>query len=88
MAQIVQQDLRKILIRIVREPAYTKTDEALLFKEARLRLGPLIAIDFEYVNDIPRSRTGKFRLVVSQLAGTQIYGHTLDGVGCDLTAKT
>jgi phenylacetate-CoA ligase len=88
MAQIVQRELDKILIQIVREPAYTKADEAAILKEARLRLGPLIAVEFEYVNDIPRSRTGKFRFVVSQLTGTRIYGRTLDAAGCDLAAKT
>jgi phenylacetate-CoA ligase len=88
MAQIVQQDLCRILIRIVREPAYTRADEALILKEARLRLGSLIAIEFEYVNDIPRSRAGKFPFVVSKLTVGQLYGRRREALSCDLTAKT
>lgn len=87
MAQIIQADLHKIVIRIVREPRYSNTDEVQIFQEARQRLGPQIAIEFEYVSDIPRTRTGKFRFVLSELAGKQIYGRSMEMAGSDLVAK-
>jgi phenylacetate-CoA ligase len=74
MAQIIQDDVRRIVVRISREPGYGAADEAAILKEARLRLGSQIQIDFDYVNDIERSRTGKYRFIISRLKGQTIYG--------------
>lgn len=74
MGQIVQEEVSRIVIRIVREPGYGAADEAAILKEARVRLGSGIQIDFEYVTDIERSRTGKFRFIISRLKGQSIYG--------------
>lgn len=67
LAQIVQKDRKSILIRVVREPNYSIEDEKVILKEARVRLGSEIAINFEYVEDIPKTKGGKLRFVISML---------------------
>jgi phenylacetate-CoA ligase len=74
LAQIVQEEVSRVILRVVREPGYGAADEAAILQEARLRLGPEIQITFEYVDDIERSRTGKFRFVLSKLKGQALYG--------------
>jgi phenylacetate-CoA ligase len=83
MAQIVQQDVRQLTIRIMREAAYDETDESKILKEARLRLGPEIEINFDYTNEIPRTQTGKFPFVVSKIPRQRLFGHRLNAAVCD-----
>ena len=66
-AQVVQNAVEEVVLRIVREPTYTREDEQTILREARLRLGDGVRIRFEYVDSIPRGNTGKFRFVVSKL---------------------
>ena len=73
MAQIIQDKIESITIRIVREPGYQTEDEQRILKEARKRLGNEIAIGFDYVSDIPRTKNGKFRLIVSNLKIKKLY---------------
>ena len=77
MAQIVQEKLARVVLRIVRDSGYSAAEEAAILKEARLRLGPQIQIDFEYVNDIARRPNGKFPFVVSKLKDKQVFGQKL-----------
>ena len=66
-AQIVQNAIEEIVVRIVREPSYTPEDEKAILREARLRLGDSVRIGFQYVDSIPRGDTGKFRFIVSKI---------------------
>jgi phenylacetate-CoA ligase len=66
-AQIVQDELDKITIRIVKDRAYTKSDEDEILREARLRLGSSIGIQFDYADEIERTSNGKFHFIVSNL---------------------
>ncbi|GAG02011.1 unnamed protein product, partial [marine sediment metagenome] len=67
MGQIKQDHVNEVRIRIVRDAHYTAKDEAIIRKEARARLGNEIIIRFEYVDDIPRTKEGKFRFVISHV---------------------
>ena len=40
-------------------------------RELRARLGKALAIDVEVVDEIPRTRAGKQRLIVSSLSASQ-----------------
>ncbi|GET34206.1 adenylyltransferase [Prolixibacter bellariivorans] len=62
--QIIQNDLDAIHVQIVKTDEYRKeVDECKLAKELRIRLGKQINIQFKYVPEIPKERSGKFRLV-------------------------
>ena len=65
--QIVQHRLDRIVVRIVRRESYGESDTKALLQELRNRLGGEIAIDIDFVDDIPRAANGKFRAVVSTL---------------------
>ncbi len=66
-AQILQSAPGKVLLKIVRGKDYQEKDRQQLLVEARKRLGVDTEIDVEYVDEIKRTRTGKLRLVISEL---------------------
>ena len=75
-SQTLQRSPGAITVRLVRRPSYDAAAERELLAETRKRLGPSIRIDIEYVSEIPRSRSGKFRAVVSELSRSQILRGT------------
>lgn len=70
-AQIVQENVEGIKVNMVTGPSFKKTDEDLLEKKLRQRLNDSIEIGFNQVEeqDIVKSRSGKFKLVISKVAG-------------------
>lgn len=66
-AQIIQDEIEKITVKIVKEPQYTSKDESILLSEIRSRVGDEIKITLSYVDNIPAFKNGKKRLVVSSL---------------------
>jgi len=76
-AQIYQNRLDGIIIRIVCGEGYTDSDERQLLAETRKRVGDDTEVAFEYVERLERSRTGKLRLVVSELSSGQLTGASL-----------
>ena len=66
-AQIIQRKLGEIIIRIVRGPGYSEKEEAILNKKTYSKISPKLDVKFEYVNEIEREQTGKFRAVKSYL---------------------
>ena len=66
-AQLVQDTVDAVTVNVVKMPQYGPNDETQLENELRERLGESIRIEFNYVDSIPRSRTGKFRAVISNL---------------------
>jgi len=67
-AQIYQRRIGELIIRIVRGSRYNEDDEKVLLREVRKRVGEDTEIILEYVNQIIRSRTGKLRFVISEIA--------------------
>jgi phenylacetate-CoA ligase len=65
--QIRQDRLDEIVVLVVPGPGYGPSDQAILLRELRGRLGQEIRIAFECVDHIPRAASGKFRAVVSTL---------------------
>ena len=65
-AQIAQQGDGQIVVRIVRGARFTEADERMLLDEFRKRLGRDSKISCQYVDVIPRTKSGKFRLVVKE----------------------
>ena len=70
-AQIQQDRQEEVILRIVRGPAYGPEDEQHVVRQARQRLGSSITITFDYVDHIARTRSGKFRFVLSTVDITE-----------------
>jgi phenylacetate-CoA ligase len=66
-AQIVQENINQITVRIEKEAKYSQNTERDILREARIRLGQKMAIEFEYVDEIEREKNGKFRFVVQKM---------------------
>jgi phenylacetate-CoA ligase len=66
-AQIVQDAPEAITLRLCVAPAYGAADERFLLAELRKRLGPRLRIDLDYLPAVPRTVSGKQRLVVTSL---------------------
>jgi phenylacetate-CoA ligase len=73
-AQIFQSSPDAILVRIAPRPGYGPVAQLRIEREFRARLGREIEIRFETVAAIPRQANGKFRAVISTLAGGQLRG--------------
>lgn len=79
-AQVMQKEIGSIILRIVRRPSYSQTDEERLRQEIREKISPALAVEFEYVNEIEREANGKIRavksLLGSRLANPEAVGST------------
>jgi len=71
-AQIVQHTIDEVIIKIVRSSGYKTKDENDILEKTRLRLGSSIRLNFEYVEQIPRMKNGKYRFIWSDLNQAEI----------------
>ena len=71
-AQIAQSTAGQAVFRIVKGAAYGEADERQLRGEIEMRLGAYCRFEIEYVPTLPRTKSGKLRLVVSTLVGQGI----------------
>ncbi len=71
-AQIVQEHLDEIILRIVPSEGYNSQQEQVILAEIRQRLSSGMRIRFEYVDSIERTAGGKFRFIVSKLPAEQL----------------
>ena len=65
-AQIHQRRPGDLTLRFVRGVSYSESDETRLLRAMRTRIGTDTRIEIDYVDAVPRSRTGKLRLVISE----------------------
>jgi phenylacetate-CoA ligase len=65
--QVVQTHADRIILRIVRRDDYRVREEDALRAHVAELVSPTLGVDFEYVDEIPRTRSGKFKAVVSTL---------------------
>jgi phenylacetate-CoA ligase len=66
-SQIVQESLDCLTIKVVRRPEYNESDTQALLSGLRDRVGPDMKIEIKFVEDIPLTRRGKFRWVISKV---------------------
>lgn len=66
-SQIVQDTPAAIVIKLAVGSSYGPADESFLLAELRKRLGSKLRIDLEYVEQVPKTVSGKQPLVVSRL---------------------
>jgi phenylacetate-CoA ligase len=69
-AQIVQQSLNRIVVKLVPTSGYSEADERLITGQLQDRLGD-ITVGFETFDLIPREPSGKFRAVVCHLSAAE-----------------
>jgi phenylacetate-CoA ligase len=67
-AQIYQRTPGVLIVRVVRGNDYGEADEGRIREEFRRRVGDQAEIVIEYRERLERSRTGKLRLVVSEIS--------------------
>lgn len=65
--QIVQRKPGEIIIRIVRRADYKQSDEKNIENLVHSMISPGMRVTFDYVSEIPRTKAGKFRAVISEL---------------------
>lgn len=66
-AQIVQKNVGEVIIRIVQRPGYTNAEEQSILHIIRSQFSKTLKVDFEYVDSIPRTKSGKFKFVINML---------------------
>lgn len=66
--QIEQTSLKKLLVKIVAQPSYSKSSEQQILKAIKEKCGNEMEIKFIYVDKIPLTKSGKMRFVISALA--------------------
>lgn len=66
-SQIVQEDYDRIVIKLVPNASYKAEEGRYLIDEFRKRLGDDVTVDIELVDELPRTRAGKFKWVISRV---------------------
>ncbi len=66
-AQIIQETIETILVRVVPAEGYTERDGISIIERIRDRMGP-VTVTIETCDAIARGRNGKFRAVISRLS--------------------
>jgi phenylacetate-CoA ligase len=72
-AQIVQESLDRVVVRVVPLEGYSQADEAQIAARLRERMGDM-EVGFEVLDSIPREENGKFRAVVCHLSAAEKRG--------------
>lgn len=66
-SQIIQKTKNQLIIKIVKKREYSEKDSELLLKELHERVGYEMSIELEFTEDIPRTKAGKYRWIISKL---------------------
>jgi phenylacetate-CoA ligase len=65
--QVIQETLDQIRVKVVPASGFDQEDEHEIIERVRQRLGPEVTVTVEQVAEIPRTKSGKFRAVISNL---------------------
>ena len=65
--QVVQKSVGEVIFRIVRRDSYKLDTELLIKKNVAQMISPTLIVKFEYVDEIHRTASGKFKAVISEL---------------------
>lgn len=67
--QIVQKSTTHMLVRIAINDSFQEDNVQPIVKTIKHAFGPATRVDIEYVHEIPFTKGGKYKLVVSEIAG-------------------
>lgn len=76
-AQIIQEEVNHITVNLVKASGFVGQDENSIHRRLRQRLNETVKIDFRHVNedDIIKSPSGKFTLIISKLKIARLPDH-------------
>lgn len=66
-SQVIQKDYDHIIIKLVPKPNYSESEGDHLIREFKARLGDDVRIEIQLVEELPRTKNGKFRWVISEI---------------------
>ena len=66
-AQYVQKALNLIIVKVVKGEGYDEKEENALLNEIYTRIPRDVAVKIEYVDEIKRTKSGKIRLIISEI---------------------
>ncbi len=66
-SQFIQNRHGEVVIKLIPRREYSQKDIAFLLSECEVRMGKEMKINLEFVESIPRSSSGKFRAVISNI---------------------
>ena len=69
--KMYQKALNKLHVQIVKSPLFNDQSEKMLENKLRTALGGQVNISFEYLDRIPREKSGKLRYFVSEIHPSQ-----------------
>jgi hypothetical protein len=62
--QLVQNELRRLVVKLVRGAQFGEEAELALRTELQSALGAAVAIDIQYVSSLDQSGAGKYRFAI------------------------
>lgn len=65
--QIIQEEIDKIVVRIVKGPGYSEEDTQQIIDVMKQYLGKKVELSMEFVSSIPNAKSGKRRFVISKV---------------------
>ena len=70
MAQVVQDSLENLTVKLVVEESYASSNEGVIKKRIQSQLGA-VSVNFVYVDEIQKTQAGKFKAVISNLENAE-----------------
>lgn len=70
--KVVQESLEQTQIHIKTNEQYSEQDEQRILDTFHARLGQGVEVSIDYVDDIPREKSGKFRYVISHVSINEV----------------
>ena len=67
-SQIIQESKDKLIIKIVKRQRYSEKDSTFLLNELKARIGSDMTIELDFVDDIPLTKAGKYRWIISKIS--------------------
>lgn len=86
--QIIQEDLRRIRVKIVPCSGFGDMDAKDIVGRVQQRLGAEVEVVVELVKEIPRTKAGKFKAVLSLIQHVENSGNSPRVPGVERTAKS
>jgi phenylacetate-CoA ligase len=68
LGQIIQKQKGELILKLVVEDGFAIRDELKILKSLQDRVGESTRISLEYVDDIPKAKSGKYNLFISELS--------------------
>ncbi len=66
-SQLVQKELDRLIVRLIPRHDFSPAHSEQLIRDLKARLGEDMRIEVEFVNELPRTKAGKFKWVVSEV---------------------